>query len=180
MCINGAKRKMTAVCDRTDIKRGHISGRDTCPPQQTGAEQWAPWRVCCAARQSFNVVRIFGFPVQRGFNLQTSPGVYNEAAFVALDRVISEAGRAGLKLIIALTNNWNYNNVQTDWKCAHAGLPLCFQAWCLGRLQGPVLARRMQTDVSPHTACATARRQASCKKRWRAMYHANGETRTVK
>ena len=33
---------------------------------------------CCAARQNFNVVRMFGFPVQRGFNLQTSAGVYNE------------------------------------------------------------------------------------------------------
>ena len=32
----------------------------------------------CAARQNFNVVRMFGFPVQRGFNLQTSAGVYNE------------------------------------------------------------------------------------------------------
>jgi hypothetical protein len=33
---------------------------------------------CRAARQNFNVVRIFGFPVQRGFNLQTSAGIYNE------------------------------------------------------------------------------------------------------
>ena len=91
---------------------------DTCPAhQQSGTEQRSRG-MRCAARQSFNVVRIFGFPVQRGFNLQTSPGVYNEAAFVALDRVISEAGKAGLKLIIALTNNWNYNDVQTDWKCA--------------------------------------------------------------
>ncbi len=85
-----------------------------------------------AARQSFNVVRIFGFPVQRGFNLQTSPGVYNEAAFAALDRVVNEAGKAGLKLIIALTNNWNYNDVQTDWKCAPPPpLPLiCSIACC--------------------------------------------------
>jgi mannan endo-1,4-beta-mannosidase len=73
--------------------------------------------VCCrAARQNFNVVRIFGFPVQKGFNLQTSAGVYNEQAFKGLDTVISEAGKAGLKLIIALTNNWNYNTLQTDWK----------------------------------------------------------------
>lgn len=72
---------------------------------------------CCAARQNFNVVRIFGFPVQKGFNLQTSAGVYNEYAFTGLDKVISEASKAGLKLIIALTNNWSYNNLQTDWKC---------------------------------------------------------------
>ena len=72
----------------------------------------------CAARQNFNVVRVFGFPVQKGFNLQTGPGVYNEWAFEGLDRVIAEAGNAGLRLIIALTNNWNYNTLQTDWKCA--------------------------------------------------------------
>ena len=39
---------------------------------------WADGRYDCAARQNFNVVRMFGFPVQRGFNLQTSAGVYNE------------------------------------------------------------------------------------------------------
>ena len=39
---------------------------------------WLTWWGDCAARQNFNVVRMFGFPVQRGFNLQTSAGVYNE------------------------------------------------------------------------------------------------------
>ena len=67
-------------------------------------------------RQNFNVARIFGFPVQKGFNLQLRPGQYNEQAFRGLDTVIAEARRAGLKLIIALTNNWNYNTLQTDWK----------------------------------------------------------------
>ena len=72
---------------------------------------------CChAVKQNFNVVRIFGFPVQMGFNLQTAPGRYNEYAFTGLDRVIAEAGKAGLKLVVALTNNWNYNSEQTDWK----------------------------------------------------------------
>lgn len=73
--------------------------------------------LCClAVKQNFNVVRIFGFPVQMGFNLQTAPGRYNEYAFTGLDRVIAEAGKAGLKLVVALTNNWNYNSEQTDWK----------------------------------------------------------------
>ncbi|CAL5224249.1 g6902 [Coccomyxa viridis] len=72
-----------------------------------------------AVRQNFNVIRIFGFPVQKGFNLQVRPGQYNEQAFVGMDTVIAEAGKAGLKLIIALTNNWNYNTLQTDWKCAY-------------------------------------------------------------
>ncbi|CAK0785325.1 hypothetical protein CVIRNUC_008532 [Coccomyxa viridis] len=72
-----------------------------------------------AVKQNFNVVRIFGFPVQMGFNLQTAPGRYNEYAFTGLDRVIAEAGKAGLKLVVALTNNWNYNSEQTDWKCSY-------------------------------------------------------------
>ena len=72
--------------------------------------------VYTAARTGFNVVRIFGFPVQKGFNLQTAAGVYNEQAFKGLDMVIAEAGKAGLKLIIAFANNWNYNTLQTDWK----------------------------------------------------------------
>lgn len=62
------------------------------------------------------MVRIFGFPVQKGFNLQTKAGVYNEVAFKGMDIVLSEASKAGIKLIIALTNNWNYNTLQTDWK----------------------------------------------------------------
>ncbi len=73
-------------------------------------------RCLVAVRQNFNVIRIFGFPVQKGFNLQVRPGQYNEQAFVGMDTVIAEAGKAGLKLIIALTNNWNYNTLQTDWK----------------------------------------------------------------
>ncbi len=39
--------------------------------------------------------------------LQESPGVYRENAFSAMDYVIKEAGLHGLKLIIALVNNWD-------------------------------------------------------------------------
>lgn len=74
--------------------------------------------VCRAARQNLTVVRMFGFPVQEGFNLQLDPGVYNETAFRGLDIVISEAAKAGLRLVVALTNNWAYNDQETEWKCA--------------------------------------------------------------
>ncbi|CAK0785327.1 hypothetical protein CVIRNUC_008534 [Coccomyxa viridis] len=63
------------------------------------------------------VVRIFGFPVEDGFQLQMQPGVYNETAFLGLDTVIYEASRAGLRVIIVLANNWDYCG---DWKCAYA------------------------------------------------------------
>lgn len=39
--------------------------------------------------------------------LQITPGVYREQAFAALDWVVAEAGLRGLKLIIALVNNWD-------------------------------------------------------------------------
>ena len=64
------------------------------------------------------MVRIFGFPVQQGFNLQTAPGVYNETAFRGLDAVIAEAAKHGLRLVITLANNWNYNDQETGTKCA--------------------------------------------------------------
>ena len=70
----------------------------------------------CAARQNLTVVRMFGFPVLEGFNLQTAPGVYNERAFRGLDAVIKEAENFNLRLIIVLSNNWAYNAKQTDWK----------------------------------------------------------------
>ncbi|CAL5224413.1 g7095 [Coccomyxa viridis] len=101
----------------------------------SGYNTWQPieaaLNICCggytalvgqfkeAARQNFNVVRMFGFPVQRGFNLQTSAGVYNEQAFKGFDITIAEAAKQNIRLVIALTNNWNYNPLQTDWKCAY-------------------------------------------------------------
>ncbi|CAK0785548.1 hypothetical protein CVIRNUC_008758 [Coccomyxa viridis] len=101
----------------------------------SGYNTWQPIEaaldICCggrtaligqfkeAARQNFNVVRMFGFPVQRGFNLQTSAGVYNEQAFKGFDITIAEAAKQNIRLVVALTNNWNYNPLQTDWKCAY-------------------------------------------------------------
>jgi len=48
-----------------------------------------------AARNNMGVVRFFGFPAMRGFNLQTRPGQYTEQAFVGIDRVIAAAADHG-------------------------------------------------------------------------------------
>ena len=75
--------------------------------------------VCTrAAQNGFRVVRMFGFPVQEGFNLQTSAGVFNPLALKGLDIAVAEAAKNNLRLVVALMNNWNYNPLQTDWKCA--------------------------------------------------------------
>lgn len=55
-------------------------------------------------------------------------------AFKGMDTVIAEAARNNVKLVIALMNNWNYNPLQTDWKCAPGQLSF--------------LRRRMHVQVS--------------------------------
>ncbi|KAK9814964.1 hypothetical protein WJX73_003441 [Symbiochloris irregularis] len=70
-----------------------------------------------AVANNFTVVRMFGFAVEEGVNLQTAPGVYNESLFRAFDYVVARAGQLGLKLIPALANNWHYNSNSTDNKC---------------------------------------------------------------
>ena len=48
-----------------------------------------------------------------GHIVKAQAGVYNETAMLGLDIVVYEASRAGLRLIIALANNWDYSR---DWK----------------------------------------------------------------
>ena len=40
--------------------------------------------------------------------LQDGPGRYNEESWAALDRVLEEARRAGLKVILSFLDNWKY------------------------------------------------------------------------
>lgn len=44
-----------------------------------------------AAQNSLTVVRMFGFGTQGGFQLQYSPGSYNEKAFQAFDKVFANS-----------------------------------------------------------------------------------------
>lgn len=54
------------------------------------------------------VLRTWAFNDGSGWNsLQTAPNVYDPDVFAALDYVIDAAGRAGLKLILPLVNNWD-------------------------------------------------------------------------
>lgn len=69
-----------------------------------------------AARSGLNTVRIFGFATQEGVNLQTAPGEYDESVLVGLDTVVAAAGERGLKIIIALANNWDYTGNSSDSK----------------------------------------------------------------
>ena len=39
---------------------------------------------------------------------QDGPGLYNDDAWEALDRVLDEARRAGLKVMLSFLDNWKY------------------------------------------------------------------------
>ena len=40
--------------------------------------------------------------------IQEAPGQYNEDVWEALDRVLDEARRAGLKVMLSFLDNWKY------------------------------------------------------------------------
>ncbi|TKY61594.1 Mannan endo-1,4-beta-mannosidase 1 [Spatholobus suberectus] len=60
-----------------------------------------------ASQHGLNIARTWAFNDGGYKALQTSPGSYDENVFKALDFVISEAGKNGVRLILSLVNNWN-------------------------------------------------------------------------
>eukprot|EP00887_Chlorella_sp_A99_P006108 scaffold22.g6108.t1 len=57
--------------------------------------------------------------------LQPKPGVFDERVFRALDWVVAEAGRRGLRLKLVLTNYWeDYGGMRcyVEWSCQQRGL----------------------------------------------------------
>ncbi|KAJ0978794.1 hypothetical protein J5N97_014268 [Dioscorea zingiberensis] len=60
-----------------------------------------------ASSYGLTVVRTWAFSDGGGRPLQISPGSYNEDMFKALDFVVSEASKYGLRLILCLVNNWS-------------------------------------------------------------------------
>jgi len=59
-----------------------------------------------AAAHGLNVARTWAFNDGQYKALQSSPGVYDEQVFQALDFVVSEANKHGLRLILSLANNY--------------------------------------------------------------------------
>src|SRR5262249_16975930 len=62
-----------------------------------------------AAAMGMRVVRAWAFADGSGHGytaLQPQPYVYNDAAFDSLDYAIWKAGRLGIRLVLALVNNW--------------------------------------------------------------------------
>ena len=61
-----------------------------------------------AAAMSLGAVRAWAFAdgPNNDHPLQPTPGVYDDGAFDSLDYAIFKAGQLGLRLVLALTNNW--------------------------------------------------------------------------
>jgi mannan endo-1,4-beta-mannosidase len=63
-----------------------------------------------AVAMGLAVVRLWGFldgNASNGFVMQPTPGVYPEEGYERFDYTVWKAHQLGLKLVVALTNNWN-------------------------------------------------------------------------
>ncbi|GMH40609.1 hypothetical protein BSKO_08513 [Bryopsis sp. KO-2023] len=63
------------------------------------------------------VGRFFGHGSSQGFVLQGSPGSYSDKALAALDKILDEASKRSIRLIVAFTDNWQI----IDGKAGFAG-----------------------------------------------------------
>lgn len=67
------------------------------------------------ARRGLTVMRIFAFNYFQSGGTMPDFGVYNEEAFERLDLVLAVAARNGIRLIMTLSNNWDFNGGTKKW-----------------------------------------------------------------
>ncbi|MBI2138054.1 hypothetical protein HYU13_00560 [Candidatus Woesearchaeota archaeon] len=91
-----------------------------------------------AKAMNFTVIRTWAFGEADNwganntysYSFQPEPGVYDERTFSHFDKVIEEAGKRGLKLLLTLANNWNdYGGIFTTIAARRAftgGMSLIF------------------------------------------------------
>ncbi|BDA41827.1 Mannan endo-1,4-beta-mannosidase 4 [Coccomyxa sp. Obi] len=61
-----------------------------------------------ATKWKLNTVRMYAHTTDPDHPFMDGPGKYNEEAWEALDRVLDEARRAGLKVMLSFLDNWKY------------------------------------------------------------------------
>ena len=54
----------------------------------------------------FNVVRVPAYGVSAATATQTGANSFSEASLKALDLILAESGKRGLRVLLALTTNW--------------------------------------------------------------------------
>lgn len=72
-----------------------------------------------AVDAGLKTMRLWAHTITEGHALQTRPGVFDEDILRGLDFVLAEAGKRGLKLILAMTDNW-YPVGGIDWYVKHS------------------------------------------------------------
>ncbi|KDD71982.1 hypothetical protein H632_c4058p0, partial [Helicosporidium sp. ATCC 50920] len=71
-----------------------------------------------AQRAGLNVARVWAHSTNARRPLLVRPGVYDESVFRALDGVVAEAERAGLRVVLSLADHWKYSGgtaQMLDW-----------------------------------------------------------------
>lgn len=120
---NGSRLELGGVPFRFAGMNMYWLGLDeNCPPSfdpklegRNCIDYPTEWRVTdaleTAVAMGANVVRAHTLGVSSGNPkslMPGAPGQYNPGAYAAIDYAVSEAGRLGLKLIVPLTDNYNY------------------------------------------------------------------------
>ena len=72
-----------------------------------------------AVDAGLKVMRLWAHTITDGHALQTKPGEFDENILKGLDFVLAEAGKRGLKLILAVADNW-YPVGGVDWFVKHS------------------------------------------------------------
>nr|QOL01199.1 putative extracellular protein TR9_011a [Trebouxia lynnae] len=82
---------------------------------ENGMADVVQWTMATAAANKLNVVRSFAHGVDGSFPLQIKAGKYSEHAFQALDYILDEASKYGVRLLLTLVNNWDNADSKTQY-----------------------------------------------------------------
>ena len=61
-----------------------------------------------ASESGFNVIRAWGHTIDSRFPVLASPGQYDESGLRAIDFLLSEASKNGIRVILSFVDNWKY------------------------------------------------------------------------
>ena len=76
-----------------------------------------------AQRLGINYIRMWAFSLASGYPLQIAPGVYDDTMFQALDFVLDQAGKHGIRVSLVLTDWWQHSGgVQEYVQWSHTAL----------------------------------------------------------
>jgi len=88
--------------DVTRVPRIRYSN-DSTEGQQTLTRQ-----LQTASQSGLNVVRAWAHTIDPSYPVMKSPGVYDEEGLKAIDFLLSEANKYGIRVILSFVDNWKY------------------------------------------------------------------------